>query len=338
MARSKQARKYNIVINNPQECGMDHEVIKGQMEKLSTVEYWCMGDEIATTTGTYHTHVFIYSHSPVQFNTVKNVFPPAHIENAYGTAEENRTYILKGGKWATSEKAESTVEGTFEEYGTMPSEKQEKAPTMTLVMEMIENGAANAEIIRKFPSLAFKSNDLDVLRQTFRKEKYMSENRKVTVSFLYGATGTGKTRGIYERHPAGDVCRITSYRSGGAYFDAYDGQSVLVLEEFQGQIPVAELLTMLDIYPLMLPARYADRVACYTRVYITSNKSLPEIYGNEFIASQHRTWMALLRRIDEIIEYSEDGSTRSIDKATLEWGNTKTNKKEHKPWWEAVDK
>lgn len=318
--KSKQARKFILVINNPNVCGLTHPVIMDQMGQLSTVSYFCMADEIATT-GTYHTHVFLYSNSPIQFSTVKNAFPVAHIETAYGSAQDNRNYILKGGKWAETEKAETSVEGTFEEYGVMPTEKQQKAPMMVLIMDRVKAGASTAEIIQEFPSMAFKSNDIDVMRQTLLSDRYMQENRDVRVTFLYGATGTGKTRGIYERHAVSDVCRITSYKQGGgAYFDAYRGQPVLVLEEFQGQIPITELLTMLDIYPLMLPARYADRVACYTQVYITSNKSLPEIYGRGFIISEHSTWMALLRRITEIVEYREDGTTHTIDKSTWEWG------------------
>lgn len=318
--KSKQARKFILVINNPSVCGLTHPVIVDQMEKLSTVEYFCMADEIATT-GTPHTHIFLYSNSPIQFSTVKNAFPVAHIETAYGSAKDNRDYILKGGKWAETEKAETSVEGTFEEYGVMPTEKQEKAPMMVLIMERVMAGASTAEIIREFPSMAFKTNDIETMRQTLLSDKYMHENRDVRVTFLYGATGTGKTRGIYERHAVSDVCRITSYKpGGGAYFDAYHGQPVLVLEEFQGQIPITELLTLLDIYPLMLPARYADRVACFTQVYITSNKSLPEVYGRGFIISEHSTWQALLRRITEIVEYREDGTTHTIDKATWEWG------------------
>ena len=34
------------------------------------------------------------------------------------------------------------------------------------------------------------------------------------------------------------------------------------------------MLNYLDIYPLYLPARYTDRVACYHHVYITSNAPL----------------------------------------------------------------
>ena len=51
-----------------------------------------------------------------------------------------------------------------------------------------------------------------------------------------------------------------------------------MLEEFHSQIPISAMLNYLDIYPLTLPARYTDRTACYTKVYITSNISLEEQY------------------------------------------------------------
>ena len=69
-----------------------------------------------------------------------------------------------------------------------------------------------------------------------------------------------------------DVCRITNYGSKrGINFDGYSAQDVLVFEEFASQIPVEDMLSYLDIYPVYLPARYSDRVACYTQVYITTH-------------------------------------------------------------------
>ena len=35
---------------------------------------------------------------------------------------------------------------------------------------------------------------IDEVRDTLQAERYMSENRKVIVNYLYGDTGTGKTR------------------------------------------------------------------------------------------------------------------------------------------------
>ncbi len=68
------------------------------------------------------------------------------------------------------------------------------------------------------------------------------------------------------------------------------------------------MLNYLDIYPLTLPARYTDRTACYTKVYLTSNVPLDEQY-RDIQRYQWETWKAFLRRITNTIEYLPDGST-----------------------------
>ena len=128
------------------------------------------------------------------------------------------------------------------------------------------------------------------------------------VTYIFGAAGTGKTSGIYQKHDPRDVCRVTNYRVGkGISFDHYHGQDVLVFEEFHSQIPIEDMLNYLDIYPLYLPARYTDRTACYTKVYLTSNIPLAEQYP-EIQRKQPETWKAFLRRIHKVIMYGIDGS------------------------------
>ena len=105
-------------------------------------------------------------------------------------------------------------------------------------------------------------------------------------------------------HPV-DVCRITNYKGDRILFDSYHGQPVLVLEEFRSQISMSDLLSILDIYPLMLPARYSDRVACYEKVYIISNIPLSKQYML-LQKEEPATWEAFLRRISVIREYHED--------------------------------
>ena len=310
MGNNTQSRKWSLVINNPQECGLDHSAIVEILRKFSPA-YFCMADEIATT-GTYHTHIFLYSPSPIRFSTVKNRFPTAHIDKTYGSAKENRDYIRKEGKWAETDKAETKVPDTFLEWGDMPAEKEEKAPQMYKLIQEVREGISTANIIEGSPNLAFRVRDIDTLRQTLLSDRYASENRKIEVWYIFGASGTGKTRGIYERHDAKDICRITNYRNGrGISFDGYTGQDVLVFEEFHSQIPIEDMLNYLDIYPLSLPARYSDRVACYTRVYITSNLPLEKQYRNMQWDSLE-TWRAFIRRIHKVLEYRADGSVREI--------------------------
>lgn len=119
MENNTQARKWALVINNPLGAGLDHAAIREILYRFSPT-YFCMADEIATT-GTYHTHIFLFSPSPMRFSTVKNRFATAHIEKAYGSAKTNRAYILKEGRWADTDKAETSVPGTFEEWGDLPA-------------------------------------------------------------------------------------------------------------------------------------------------------------------------------------------------------------------------
>ncbi len=302
---NSQSRKWTLVINHPQECGFNHDVICEKLMRFFP-EYFCMADEI-TKTGTFHTHIFIYSNSPIRFNTLKNRFPIAHIEKAYGSAKENREYILKEGKWQNDEKSETRVEGSFYEYGSIPSETAERNPKMSQLLESIREGKQTTEIIDNAPEFAFRVKDIEILRETLVSEEYRSKNRELQVFYLFGASGTGKTRSIYEKHNPRDICRVTNYRLGkGISFDAYNGQDVLVFEEFNSQIPIEDMLNYLDIYPLYLPARYTDRTACYTKVYITSNIPLSKQYPD---VQEYRpeTWQALLRRIHKVFKYRKDG-------------------------------
>ena len=307
MENNTQSRKWALVINNPLEAGLDHAAIREILYRFSPT-YFCMADEIATT-GTYHTHIFLLAPSPIRFSTIKNRFPTAHIEKAYGSAKTNRAYILKEGRWADTDKAETSVPGTFEEWGDLPAEKEEEAPEMFKLIQDLRAGKSVMEIIEDNPKLAFRIREIETLRQAILEEKYSAENRALEVTYLYGASGTGKTRGIFEKHDRKSICRITDYGGrNGVRFDAYHCQDVLVLEEFHSQIPISAMLNYLDIYPLTLPARYTDRIACYTKVYITSNIPLEEQY-RDIQRYQMETWRAFLRRVQNVIEYLRDGST-----------------------------
>lgn len=302
-----QYRKYLLTIQNPLERGLDHGTIRDILATMN-VTYWCMADEVATT-GTPHTHVFLYRKGAIRVDTIRRKFPNCHYDSCQGTCTENRDYILKQGKWADTEKAETGVPGTFEEFGEIPAEREEGGTRDADLIDAIDAGKTTEDIIRSTPKYVFRSNDIDVLRQTLTTERYRTQNRDVTVNYLFGPTASGKTSSIYAAHPAAEICRITNYGTpaSGVKFDGYHGHPILVFEEFHGQIPLPDLLNYLDRYPLMLPARYSDRVACFTTVYITSNSPLEELYCAEQRICPE-TWEAFVRRISHIIEFFADGS------------------------------
>ena len=216
MENNTQARKWALVINNPLEAGLDHAAIREILRRFAP-SYFCMADEVATT-GTYHTHIFLLAPSPIRFSTIKNRFPTAHIEKAYGSVMANRAYILKEGHWADTDKAETSVSGTFEEWGDLPAEKEEEAPEMFKLIQDLRAGKSVMEIIEDNPKLAFRIREIETLRQAILEEKYSAENRVLEVTYLYGASGTGK-HGAFSRSMTGKAFAVSPTTAAGTASD-----------------------------------------------------------------------------------------------------------------------
>lgn len=307
ISKDTQSRKWLITINNPNEHNFDEKEIENTL-KTFKFRYACYAREIGEK-GTEHIHLFICAKSKIRFSTLKNRFTIAHIDKAYGTVADNIAYITKTGKWENSDKSETRIEGTFKEFGHPPSELEENSPELAQVLDDIVSGMTTSEIITEYPQHIFRANAIDTVRQTFLADKYRERMRSVRVTYIHGASGVGKTRGIYKQYSTESICRITSYPKNGVKFDSYSGHDVLVFEEFASQIPIEEMLNYLDIYPLMLPAHYTDKVACYTNVIITSNLPLSKQYVNEQV-EKPKTYNAFLRRINYVIEYDKKGNTK----------------------------
>ena len=132
-----------------------------------------------------------------------------------------------------------------------------------------------------------------------REQQYRETFRILTTTYIWGPTGTGKTRSVMEQYGYSGVYRITDYSHP---FDSYAGEEVLLLDEYSSNFQIRDLLNYLDGYPLTLPARYSNRVACFTKVYVISNLCLSRQYPNEQYNSP-ATFAALLRRIHKVVHY-----------------------------------
>lgn len=300
----RQSRKWQLTINNPETHDLDHDHIKQVLGQFKNCVYWCMADEIGLDTHTPHTHIFMVLKSPAKFSTVKRRFEAAHIEAAHGSVEENRDYVAKSGKWADDPKADTSVPGSFEESGEPPDEPGQGARSdIALIYRQIDEGLSNAEIMAVNPDAAMHIGKMDKIRQDILEAQYRETWRDLDVTYIYGATGTGKSRGVLEKHGYSNVYRVTDYKHP---FDRYAQEAVLCLDEFRSSLLIGDMLDYLDGYPLALPARYANRQACYETVYIISNIDLKEQYPN-IQAIEPETWRAFLRRIHHVIEYRKEG-------------------------------
>lgn len=299
MTKNTRSRKYLLTINNPIEHNFAHETIKDVLIKSKPI-YFCLCDEKGKT---YHTHIFVCYENAVYFSTMKKRFPTARIDTVRGSSLENRDYIRKEGKYLDSDKKDTNMPETFEEWGEIPQDKATKNETVSeQVLEMVKNGCSNVEIINAFPSYCTKVNQIDTLRQTILSDKFSKEDRILNVTYIFGDTGSGKTRFVMNSFDYTDIYKVSNYEHP---FDSYNGQKVLLLDEFRSGFPISDLLQYLDRYPCRLPARYTDKVACYTEVYIISNEDLSEQYKTIQI-EKPESFKALLRRIDKVLHFKKN--------------------------------
>lgn len=298
MEKDSRSRKWQLTINNPVEKGFTHEFIKSLLSEMSNIIYWCMADEVGEE-GTYHTHIYLHGKDAVRFSTLKNRFKEAHMEMARGTASQNMAYVSKTGKWEHDLKSETRVDGTFEEFGEMPVERQGKRNDLDDLYAMIKQGLNDYEILEQDPSYMLHMDKIERTRQTILQECYKNEWRELEVTYIYGDTGSGKTRGVMEKYGYSNVFRVTDYLHP---FDNYKAQDVVVFEEFRSGFRVSDMLNYLDGYPLELPCRYANKYACYTKVYIISNLPLSQQY-QQLQMESYESYRAFLRRIGSIWHY-----------------------------------
>lgn len=290
---------YQLTINAPEEKGWTHEHILEVMRgNFKTLVYICMADERGSC---FHTHIFVVFASRVRFSMVKKYFPEAHIEKCKGSVSDNVNYIKKSGRWELDKlKQEKIIEGSFEQYGIQPPDTKGKRGDMSELYQMVLDNMTNAEILAINQDYILQIDKIDKVRTTILTERYKDTVRlDLEVIYISGKTGTGKTRGVLEKNGYSNVYRVTDYLHP---FDGYTCQPVICFDEFRSSIRLKEILMYCDIYPIELPSRYANKFACYNKVYIVSNWALERQYA-DLQREDNESWRAFLRRIHKVIVY-----------------------------------
>lgn len=316
---------YQLTINAPTEKGYTHQhILNVFRNQFKTLIYLCMADEQGTQ---FHTHIFVVFASRVRFSMLKRYLPEAHIEKCKGSVSDNVNYIKKSGKWETNiAKQEKKIEGSFDEYGTQPPDSKGKRSDMSELYQMVLDNMTNAEILAQNQDYILQIDKIDKVRTTVLAERFKETVRlDLEVIYISGETGTGKTRGVLEKNGYSNVYRVTDYLHP---FDSYNGQPVIAFDEFRSSLKIKEMLLYCDIYPIELPSRYANKFACYNKIYIISNWILEKQYP-EIQKEDKESWKAFLRRIHRVIHYEspqkvteyssvQDYMERSTDFRTLD--------------------
>lgn len=295
-------RRIFLTWNNWQKDFKTKDDVYNYFKELPHIRAFLIGFEIGEQ-GTPHIQgVFQFKHLK-RFSTLRNYFKNNHIEQIHD---------LK----ASIEYCKKT--GDYMEYGELVGQGQRT--DIELFTQAIIDGYSDIELLTEFPAQTQRYlNNIDKIRQIVLADYYQKNLRyNLKVIFISGDAGVGKTRYIYERHNIADIYRVCSYENP---FDNYKSQKILVLDEYNNQLNIQLLLNILDIYPLLLPARYNDKWACYEQVYVVSNYDFDELFG----IYDDTIYQAIKRRFNLITERMTFSNVNEIYKILDEFNNDDIN-------------
>lgn len=293
--RLGRARAWTFTINNPKE----DKLFGDKLVEQYNVKYIIYSLEEGTTEHTRHWQGYIYFKNPRTMKGIKQItfFKKAHLEIAKGTVEQNKVYITK-----------APINGIVYELGIKP-EQGKRSDLETLKDLIIEQDYNMDNLLIDYPQLIHRygkyAQSLFALQLKRKARKgytqFIDQETNKDIIVLWGKAGTGKTSYIYRNYKMDDIyCLNFGDGSKGSFWmDDYQGEPILLLDDFYGQIKYSLILKLLDIYPLRLQCKGGFVYANFKKIYITSNQD-PQYWYSGIEDTK-----ALFRRITEIKEVED---------------------------------
>jgi len=261
-------------------CFTDFELLDWSKiyEACDDIRYVCWGTETCPKTKKKHYQGWIQIEKKKRLGGIKKLCQSKkiHIEACRGTESDNDKYCQKDNLY--SKKGEFTTQG--------------KRTDLDELKKIIDRGGTLKDIAdENFTAFIQYNRGFQEYKKIVDKSRRKCF-RKVECIHIHGETGLGKTRKAMGY--SDDTYKIQG--SALQWWDGYDGEKVLVIDEYDSQIPCTELLGILDGYQLRLPIKGSFTYANWEKVIITSNYR--KLHTNA--KPMHRA--ALNRRITETIK------------------------------------
>lgn len=220
----------------------------------TNAEYVIVGEEICPTTERPHLQCYLYFANQRWWDAVDRDLPgKGHTESAKGSAQQNRDYCSKAGK--------------FEERGKLPQQGK-RSDLEGAVAVMMEAGKSASA--REYNSVWIRySRGMDRVYDLLHEKPPRSAKSHVFV--VIGDEGTGKTRTVTElAADDGGLFR----KARGEWWDGYRGEKWVIIDDFRGWMHYDEILRLCDRYPMRVPVKGGYVEFTSEIIVITSNRPM----------------------------------------------------------------
>lgn len=257
-----------------------------------------------------HIHLVIQTKNAIRFSTLKTLIPYGDIEKQRGSNLECYNYCLhideKSKETEKDEYDETCLKTNIDNIENWKRITKGMRTDLTIFKDKILEGQKFEDLLdENTTELARYKNFYNDVRNIYLNKQFSKAMRNVEVTYIYGAPGLGKTYYVYDKYDFDNVYKVSDYKYP---FDEYNGEDVILLDDYRADFDISFLLRFLDSYPLKLRARYSNKVACFTKVFITSNWNLEEQYKN----IDYTTKLALNRRIHKVIKFTSFGKYKEM--------------------------
>lgn len=276
--------RWCFTINNPDALLSPPKGCKGFIYQLE------IGDS-----GTPHYQGVIVFDKPIRFTTCKNRLPEgAHIEPARN--------------WMASlrycQKEETRVAGTSPHfYGTLsPDQPKPKKVALEEVAQLLQTTSVN-EIALNYPGIYIRNaKGLRDYKGILESAKRVNTGfQKPNIIVLTGPSGCGKTRSAYEMDFR--AFRLIDHKN--FWFDGYEGQKTIILDEFRCNIPFGDLLIFLDGHGQRQQIKGGYVNLTHDNIIITSN-ILPYDWYGEMPMGMREPLYRRLRQFAQVLNWSDE--------------------------------
>jgi hypothetical protein len=247
--------------------------------------------ERSPTTGREHVQAYVETNVTVGLKGLKALIGSdyMHVENRLGSKMQAVGYCKK---------EESRIAGPWE-LGTVAA--QGARNDLKKLQEDLDRGA---------PMLEISSNHFGLFLKYWKgieayKRMRMPQRDWITELHIYwGATGTGKSWAADHAARNGEHIyrlRRPNQHRGALWFDGYESQEIVVIDEFSGWIPWDILLLMADRYPMTVDTKGGSVSFVARKIYVTSNVHPRMWYP--LISQDEVRWAALNRRVTQCTHF-----------------------------------
>jgi hypothetical protein len=264
--------------------------IENNPQRTCAVSYCISAD------GLKHLHAVLEDVRAMRFSKVKKVFPSMHIQATKGNKEQAEKYINKMPPY--DEDGEQVI--FTNRHGEIKG-RQGQRRDLDVIEELINQGMTPMQIMEM--SMSYRRYE-KLIRDAYysKRSKETPVVRDIKVYWHWGGSGSGKSYSyvqMVESCGEENIYFVGEYERG---FDRYNGETILFLDEFRGQIKYEQLLTLLGGYKVQTYARYANIVGLWNEVHITSVYP-PDLLYENMIRNwrQVDTYEQLRRRLSYVI-------------------------------------